>query len=95
MKHPAKLTVFTSPDFIIKLGAVLRVFQNTVVPGFRVLGFRTLPWFRALNTGNQIWVYAIDLPGFCALPGFRAPFCGDGQSTLNPGTTVSLFYIVI
>ena len=60
----------------------------TVVPGFSVLGFRALPWFRALNTGNQIWVYVIDLPGFSALPGFRAPFCGDGQSTLNPGTTV-------
>ena len=62
--------------------------SGTVVPGFSVLGFRALPWFRALNTGNQIWVYAIDLPGFSALPGYRAPFCGDGQSTLNPGTTV-------
>ena len=47
---------------------------STVVPGFSVLGFRALPGFRALNTGNQIWVYVIDLPGFCALPGFRAPF---------------------
>jgi len=46
----------------------------TVVPGFRVLGFRALPWFRALNTGNQIWVYLIDLPGFSALPVFGAPF---------------------
>ena len=51
---------------------------STVVPGFSVLGFR------ALNTGNQIWVYVIDLPGF------RALFCGDGQSTLNPGTTVPI-----
>ena len=28
------------------------------------------------------------LPGFSALPGFKAPFYGDGQSALNPGTTV-------
>ena len=63
---------------------------TTVVPGFSVLGFRALPWFRALNTSNQTWVYVIDLPGFSALPGFRAPFCGDGQSTLNPRTTVPL-----
>ena len=27
---------------------------STVVPGFSVLGFRALPWFRALNAGNQI-----------------------------------------
>ena len=60
----------------------------TVVPGFSVLGFRALPWFRALNAGNQIWFYTIDLPGFSALPGFKAPFYGDGQSALNPGTTV-------
>ena len=55
---------------------------NTVVPGFSVLGFR------ALCTGNQIWIYVINLPGFSALPGFKAPFHGDGQSALNPGTTV-------
>ena len=30
----------------------------------------------------------MDLPGFSALPGFKAPFYGDGQSALNPGTTV-------
>ena len=65
---------------------------TTVVPGFSVLGFRALPGFRAPGTGNQIWVYVIHLPGFSALPGFRAPFCGDGQSTLNPGTTVTLSY---
>ena len=52
--------------------------NNTVVPGFSVLGFRALPWFRALNTCNQSWVYVSDLPGFSALPGFRVPFCGDG-----------------
>ena len=62
---------------------------KTVVPGFSVLGFRALPGFRALCTGNQIWIYVIDLPGFSALPGFKAPFHGDGQSALNPGTTVS------
>ena len=61
---------------------------RTVVPGFRVLGFRALPGFRALCNGNQIWIYVINLPGFSALPGFKAPFHGDGQSALNPGTTV-------
>ena len=68
-------------------GKAKNINAGTVVPGFSVLGFRALPWFRALDTGNQIWVYVTDLPGFSALPGFRAPFCGDGQSTLNPGTT--------
>ena len=65
--------------------------RSTVVPGFSVLGFRALPGFRALCTGNQIWIYVINLPGFSALPGFKAPFHGDGQSALNPGTTVSVF----
>ena len=68
---------------------------NTVVPGFSVLGFRALPGFRALCTGNQIWIYVINLPGFSALPGFKAPFHGDGQSALNPGTTVSVCLIVV
>ena len=66
---------------------------TTVVPGFSVLGFRrfrALPGFRALCTENQIWIYVINLPGFSALPGFKAPFHGDGQSALNPGTTVYL-----
>ena len=62
--------------------------QNTVVPGFSVLGFRALPGFRALCTGNQIWIYVKNLPEFSALPGFKAPFHGDGQNALNPGTTV-------
>ena len=61
---------------------------NTVVPGFSVLVFRALPCFRALNGSNQIWFYSIDLPGFSALPGFKASFYGDRQSALNPGTTV-------
>ena len=61
---------------------------NTVLPGFRVLGFRALPGFRALCTGSQIWIYVINLPGFSALPVFKAPFHGNGQSALNPGTTV-------
>ena len=63
--------------------------SNTVVPGFSVLGFRALPGFRALCTGNQSWIYVIILPGFSVLRGFKAPFHGDGQSALNPGTTVS------
>ena len=61
----------------------------TVVPGFSVLGFRALHGFRALCTGNQIWIYVINSPGFSALPGFKAPFHGNRQSALNPGTTVS------
>ena len=61
---------------------------TTVVPGFSVLGFRALPGFRALCTGNQIWIYVINLPGFSALPGFKAHFYGNRQSALNPGTTV-------
>ena len=65
--------------------------ETTVVPGFSVLGFRALPGFRALCTGNQIWIYVINLPGFSALPGFKAPFHGDGQSALNPGTTVFIW----
>ena len=52
------------------------IWTDTVVPGFSVLGFRALPGFRALCTGNQI--YVINLPGFSALPGFKAPFHGDG-----------------
>ena len=73
--------------------SVILFCSNTVVPGFSVLGFRALPGFRALCTGNQIWIYVINLPGFSALPGFKAPFHGDGQSALNPGTTVSLFHV--
>ena len=47
--------------------------EDTVVPGFSVLGFRALPGFRALCIGNQIWIHVINLPGFSALPGFKAP----------------------
>ena len=71
-----------APQFVEQQKSVISTNAYTVVPGFSVLGFRTLPWFRALNTGNQIWFYVIELPGF------RAPFCRDGKSTLNPGTTV-------
>ena len=42
------------------------------------------------DTGNQIWIYVINLPVLSGLPGFKAPFHGDGQSALNPGTTVFL-----
>ena len=69
--------------------------SSTVVPGFSVLGFRALPGFRALCTGNQIWIYVMNLPGFSALPGFKAPFHGDGQSALNPGTTVVYMYCTV
>ena len=69
-------------------GKGISLFISTVVLGFSVLGFRALPGFRALCTGNQTWIYVINLPGFSALPGFKAPFYGDGQSALNPGTTV-------
>ena len=62
---------------------------TTVVPGFSVLGFRALPGFRALCTGNQIWIFVINLPGFSACPKhLKAPFHDNGQSALNPGTTV-------
>ena len=64
-------------------------------PGFRNLGFRAFPWFRALNVGNQIWFYIMDLPGFSALPGYKAPFHGNGQSALNPGTTVPKYRLVV
>ena len=74
------------------VGKLVYSLAYTVVPGFSVLGFRALPGFRALCTGNQIWIYVINLPGFSALPGFKAPFHGDGQSALNPGTTVLLNY---
>ena len=67
----------------------------TVVPGFSVLGFRALPGFRALCTRNLIWIYVINLLGFSALPGFKAPFHGDGQSALNPGTTVYGFKSIL
>ena len=36
-------------------------------------------------------MYVINSPGFSALPRFKAPFHGDGQSALNPGTTVHAF----
>ena len=44
---------------------------------------------RAFSTGNHIWFQDIDLPGFSALPGFKAPFYGGGQSAPNSGNTLS------
>ena len=39
---------------------------NTVVPGFRVLGFRALPGFRAQNPGYGAWSAHKTLFGFKA-----------------------------
>ena len=47
--------------------------MSTVVPGFRVLGFRALPDFRALNPGDRGWSVHKTLFGFRA-PLFW-PFC--------------------
>ena len=38
--------------------------ENTVVPGFRVLGFRALPGFRAQNPGDGAWSVHKTLFGF-------------------------------
>ena len=46
---------------------------NTVLPGFRVLGFRALPGFRAQNPGDGAWSVHKTLFGFRA-PLFW-PFC--------------------
>ena len=67
---------------------IFSTFSNTVEPGFRNLGFRALPWFRALSTGDQIAFYDTDLPGFSAFPGFRNLNHGDRDWFLNPGSTV-------
>ena len=40
--------------------------NSTVVPGFRVVGFRALPGFRALNPGNGGWSVHKTLFGFRA-----------------------------
>ena len=39
---------------------------DTVVPGFRVLGFRALPGFRAQNPGDGAWSVHKTLFGFRA-----------------------------
>ena len=44
---------------------------NTVVPGFRVLGFSALPGFRALNAGDGAWSV------HKTLFGFKAPILGS------------------
>ena len=40
--------------------------ETTVVPGFRVLGFRALPGFRAQNPGDGAWSVHKTLFGFRA-----------------------------
>ena len=40
--------------------------QNTVVPGFRVLGFSALPGFRALKSSDGAWSVHKTLFGFRA-----------------------------
>ena len=40
------------------------VLPNTVVPGFRALGFSALPGFRALKAGNRAWSVRKTLFGF-------------------------------
>jgi len=90
-KRPFYVRVQDKPTH--KVNSWHRSFSSTVVPGFSVLGFRALPGFRELCTGNQIWISVINLPGFSALPGFKAPFYGDTQSALNPGTTVFLWAV--
>ena len=39
---------------------------NTVVPGFRVLGFSAFPVFRALKAGDRAWSVHKTLFGFKA-----------------------------
>ena len=57
-------------------------------PGFRDLGFKVLPLFRALSTANQMWFYEIGLPGCSELPGFRNLNHGERDWFLKPGSTV-------
>ena len=52
---------------------VSKLKPNTVVPGFRVLGFRALPGFRAQNPGDGAWSVHKTLFGYRA-PRFWA-FC--------------------
>ena len=47
------------------------VVANTVVPGFRVLGFSVLPGFRALKSGDGAWSV------HKTLFGFEAPILGS------------------
>ena len=43
-----------------------RAFPNTVVPGYRVLGFSALPGYRALKAGDGAWSVHKTLFGFRA-----------------------------
>ena len=44
----------------------MEIWADTVVPGFRVLGFRALPGFRAQNPGDGAWSVHKTLFGFRA-----------------------------
>ena len=50
----------------LRTGQVLIKSHNTVVPGFRVLGFSALPVFRALKVGDGAWSVHKTLFGFWA-----------------------------
>ena len=53
------------------IGKIKKNFVNTVVPGFRVLGFNVLPGFRALKAGDGAWSV------HKSLFGFKAPILGS------------------
>ena len=63
MQHFSAKTLLTST--VVEFG--LELCQNTVVPGFWVLGFSALPGFRALKAGDRAWLL------HKMLFGFRAP----------------------
>ena len=42
------------------------ILKDTVVPGFRVLGFSALPGFRAIKAGDRAWSVHKTLFGFKA-----------------------------
>ena len=67
MQHFSAKTLLTST--VVEFG--LELCQNTVVPGFRVLGFSALPGFSALKAGDRAWSV------HKTLFGFKAPILGS------------------